>query len=342
MSLVRPATKRRSTPGPATVHKVPPYGAHERLDAYLTRYLGEHSRSEWQRLIESGIVTVNGQQRRPSERLSEGDRLEVKPIAAFSLLEPDASIKLDIVYEDPAIIMLNKPAGLVVHPAPGHERGTLVHGLIAHFPELHDPTGQLRPGIIHRLDKDTSGLLVVGKTLEAIAAVQRDMQAGKVLKRYWLLVHGNVAEDHAIIEVPVGRDPVHRQRMSARPEGKAARTEFTVLERLDEYTFIEATLGTGRTHQLRVHFEYIHHPVAGDRGYGSRRGPEGLTRQFLHSHELVLTSPATREQVARIADLPADLQMTLDRLRKSSRRHAPSAAGTMAESLSVGDDEDAE
>lgn len=316
--MSRPDTQ--AGPGPAAVHKVAAYGARKRLDAYLTRYLVEHSRSEWQRLIETGIVTVNSRQVRASHRLTVGDRIEIRPVAVFSLLEPDSSIKLDIQYEDAAIIIVNKPTGLVVHPAPRHERGTLVHGLIAHFPELHDPTGQMRPGIIHRLDKDTSGLLVVGKTLEAITAVQRDMQAGKVLKRYWLLVHGNVPDEHAIIEIPIGRDPVHRQRMSARPEGKAARTEFTVRERLDDYTLIEATLGTGRTHQLRVHFGYIHHPVAGDRSYGSRRGPEGLKRQFLHSHELALTSPATGERVERVAPLPDDLATVLERLRESGRR----------------------
>ena len=316
--VIRPVAKAGR--GPAAVHKVAPYGARDRLDTYLTRYLGEHSRTEWQRLIETGIVTVNGRQARSSDRLAGGERLEIRPVAAFALLEPDPSIQLDVMYEDPALIVVNKPAGLVVHPAPGHEQGTLVHGLIARYPELHDPTGQLRPGIIHRLDKDTSGLMVVGKTLGAITAVQRDMQQGQVLKRYWLLVHGHVPEDHAVIEIPVGRDPAHRQRMSAQAEGKAARTEFTVLERLEGYSLIEATLSTGRTHQLRVHFGYIHHPVAGDRSYGSGRGPVGLTRQFLHSHELALTSPATHQPVRIIAPLPTELGVVLERLRASGRR----------------------
>lgn len=308
-----------SRPGPAAVHKVAPYGARERLDAYLTRYVGEHSRSEWQRLIESSTVTVNGQAARPSDRLQAGDRIEVRPVAAFAFLEPDPSIELDILYEDEAILIINKPAGLVVHPAPGHEQGTLVHGLIARYPELHDPSGEKRPGIIHRLDKDTSGVMVVGKTLAAIASVQRAMQRGEVTKRYLLLVHGNAPDEHAFIEVPVGRDPQHRQRMAAHAEGKFARTEFVVRERFGDYTLVEATLGTGRTHQLRVHFEYIRHPVAGDRAYGSRRELEGLARQFVHAHELILTSPATAEQVHAVAPLPEDLQCVVDRLQDRGR-----------------------
>lgn len=313
--------------GPAELHRVAPYGARERLDAYLTRYLGQHSRSEWQRLIESGNVTLNGVQARPSARLAAGDRLEVRPVAPFALLEPDPSIHLDVIYEDPAIIVLNKPAGLVVHPAPGHEAGTLVHALLARFPQLQDPSGTQRPGIIHRLDKDTSGLMVVGKTGEAMVSVQRAMQRGEVLKRYRLLVLGNLEEDQGIIEVPVGRDPAHRQRMAATAAGRSARTEFSVLERFGAYTFIEATLGSGRTHQLRVHFGYIRHPVAKDRTYGSGRGPAGLARQFVHSSELALDSPATGERVHVTAALPPDLEAVLDILRGARPRDpAPSPA----------------
>lgn len=308
-------TPRVAGPGPITTHEVAPWGVGMRLDAYLTRFVGQHSRSEWQRLIEAGLVTVNGARVKPSERLAPHDRLQIHPAATFSLLEPDPSIPLEILYEDPAMIVINKPAGLVVHPAPGHERGTLVHALLARFPELRDPTGQLRPGIVHRLDRDTSGVMVVGKTIEAVAALQKEMQSGRARKVYHLLVRGTIQEDAGTIDAPIGRDPVHRQRMAVRADGRPARTEFRVLERLPGYTYVEAVPVTGRTHQLRVHFAYIGHPVAGDRVYGHGRPPPGLHRQFVHARELTITSPATHETRTFVAELPADLQMTLEQLR---------------------------
>ncbi len=305
--------------GPTAVHAVAPYGAGMRLDAYLSRYLGEHSRSEWQRLVETGSVTLNGVLTKPAMRLAAGDRLEIRPVASHALLEPDPTIELRILYEDAAIVVLDKAAGLVVHPAPGHESGTLVHALLARFPELRDPTGQMRPGIVHRLDMDTSGVMVVGKTPEAVAALQRQMQHGGVRKRYRLLVLGTIEEDEGIIDVPIGRDRLHRQRMAAQADGRPARTEFRVLERLSGYTYVDAGLPSGRTHQLRVHFAYIGHPVAGDRTYGRGRAPSGLERQFVHSHELTLTSPATGLERTFVAELPPDLERPLEGLRLLAR-----------------------
>jgi len=297
------------------VLEVAPYGARMRLDAYLVQHVGEHSRSEWQRLIECGSATLNLKQVKPATRVEPGDQIEIRPVASHALLDPDPTIVLDVVYEDPAIIVINKPAGLVVHPAPGNETGTLVHGLLARFPELRDPTGQMRPGIAHRLDKDTSGLMVVGKTVDAVAALQSQMQQGKVSKRYRLLVRGVVQEERGIIDAPIGRDRFQRQRMAVRADGRPALTEFRVLERFPDYTYVEADLTTGRTHQLRVHFAYINHPVAGDRTYGKGRAPSGLERQFVHSRELTLTSPATRKAETWIAELPRDLERVLVRLR---------------------------
>jgi 23S rRNA pseudouridine1911/1915/1917 synthase len=287
-----------------------------RLDAYLVRYVGEHSRSEWQRLIECGSVTLNLKETKPAIRVVTDDQIEIRPVASHALLDPDPSIDLDVVYEDQAIIVINKPPGLVVHPAPGNETGTLVHGLLARFPELRDPTGQMRPGIVHRLDKDTSGLMVVGKTVDAGAALQRQIQQGEVSKRYRLLLRGVVQEQRGIIEAPIGRDRFQRQRMAVRADGRSARTEFRVLERFPDHTYVEADLSTGRTHQLRVHFAYISHPVAGDRTYGKGRAPSGLERQFVHSRELTLTSPATRGAQTWIAELPPDLERVLVRLRE--------------------------
>ena len=296
-------------------HEVAPYGAGMRLDAYLSQYLPEHSRSEWRRLIEAGGVAVNGGEAKPATRLSGGDSLAIEPVAPHALLDPDPSIPLDVLYEDRAIVVLNKPAGLVVHPAPGNETGTLVHGLLARFPELRDPTGQMRPGIVHRLDKETSGVMVVGKTPAAVAALQRQMQANETRKRYRLLVDGNIEEDAGAIDAPIGRDRFNRQRMAVRADGRSAHTEFRVIERVPGYTYVDAGLVSGRTHQLRVHFAYIGHPVAADHVYGRRRAPQGLDRQFVHSRELTLTSPATKQQRTFIAELPEDLERVLGGLR---------------------------
>jgi 23S rRNA pseudouridine1911/1915/1917 synthase len=290
-----------------------------RLDAYMSRYLPEHSRSEWQRLMEVGSVTLNGVACKPSVRLSVDDRIDIRPVATFSSLEPDPSIELDVLYEDAAMVVLNKQAGLVVHPAPGHESGTLVHALLGRFPELRDPTGQQRPGIVHRLDMDTSGVMVVGKTPEAVTALQRQMQNGRIKKRYRLLVAGTIQEDEGQIDAPIGRDRQHRQKMAVRADGRSALTDFKVLERFPGYTYVEAGLPSGRTHQLRVHFAYIGHPVAGDRTYGRGRAPAGLKRQFVHSRELVLTSPTGGPERTFVAELPPDLQSVLDELPTSTR-----------------------
>jgi 23S rRNA pseudouridine1911/1915/1917 synthase len=215
------------------------------------------------------------------------------------------------------MIVVDKPAGVVVHPAPGNERGTLVNGLLARFPELRAPDGDLRPGIVHRLDKDTSGLIVIGRTLEAVANLQRQMQSRSTEKRYFLLVRGGIEEEEGIIDRPIGRDPRNRQRMAVRAEGRTAQTHFWVRERFAGWTLVEALLLTGRTHQLRVHFASIGHPVAGDATYGPGAALRGLQRQFLHSHLLRLRSPYDNEEHTFTADLPPDLSAVLTRLRPS-------------------------
>jgi 23S rRNA pseudouridine1911/1915/1917 synthase len=297
---------------------VPPYGSGLRLDAYLSRLVGEHSRAEWQRLIDAEIVLRNGRPARAADRVEAGDRVAVRSVAQHVLLDADPSIPLNVRYEDPAMIVLDKPAGLVVHPAPGHESGTLVNALLARFPELRDPSGQQRPGIVHRLDKDTSGLLVIGRTLSAVADLQRQMQAGTVVKRYWLLVIGDLAESEGLIDAPIARDPRNRQRMAVRADGRASQTRFRVAERFGAYSLVDAQLHSGRTHQLRVHFAYIGHPVADDRVYGSGRRPPGLERQFVHAYQLTLRSPATGEEVALESPLPPDLAEPLERLRAAA------------------------
>jgi 23S rRNA pseudouridine1911/1915/1917 synthase len=314
-----PALTRNESALPKAIYTVEPYGAGMRLDAYLSRYLSEHSRSEWHRLIESGAVTLSGEPTKAALRLAGGERLEVRSVASHEVLEPDASILLTVVYEDAAMVVIDKPAGLVVHPAPGHETGTLVHALLARFPEMQDPTGEKRPGIVHRIDKDTSGLLVVGKTVEAVAALQAQMQRGETTKRYRLLVGGVLQEERGEIDAPIGRDRIHRQKMAVRPDGRPSLTDFRVLERFNRYTYVDAGLPSGRTHQLRVHFSSIGHPVAGDHVYGSGRAPGDLRRQFVHSAELTLTSPATRKKETFHSPLPADLEKALSSLRNAER-----------------------
>jgi 23S rRNA pseudouridine1911/1915/1917 synthase len=297
--------------------EVPAYAARMRIDAFLARYGEGRSRSDWQRLIEQGAVTLDSRLVRASDRVMSGQRIRVATVATAVRTEipPASDIPVTIVYQDPAMIVVNKPPGLVVHPAPGHEDGTLVNALVARFPDLADPSGERRPGIVHRLDKDTSGLLVVGRTTAAMAALQQQFKERTALKRYLLLVQGDLAEEEAAIEAPIGRDTRDRKKMAARSGGREARTQFTVLERYGDYTLVEADLQSGRTHQLRVHFQFIGHAVAGDRTYGNGRGPSGLRRQFVHASYMRITSPHDGAEREVYAPLPADLRSPLKRLR---------------------------
>jgi 23S rRNA pseudouridine1911/1915/1917 synthase len=303
-------------PGGREIVTVPPYVHGERLDAFLTKSVGGRSRSDWQRLVELDLIKVNGRSVKPSTRVWPNERVTIEPVTPHATLRPATDIPLDIVYEDPAMVVVNKPPGLVVHPSPGHESDTLVNALLARFPELQDPTGELRPGIVHRLDKDTSGLIVVGRTVQAVADLQEQMKQRTSVKRYNLLVNGVIHEDEAVIDAPIGRDTRDRQKMSVRADAREAVTRFKVVERFDDYTLVDATLETGRTHQLRVHFAFIGHGIAADGTYGSGRRPAGLHRQFVHAHYLKLVSPTSRETVELDIPLAPDLQATIDELRR--------------------------
>ncbi len=318
--LEMPAANREVT--------VPLVAAGDRLDAFLVHYGGEpdRSRSDWQRLIGLDAIRLNGVPCKPGQRLAEGDRVQIVDVSRPVDLPPEDEVRFEVVFEDPAMVVVNKPAGVVVHPAPGNERGTLVNGLLARFPGLRDGDGDLRPGIVHRLDKDTSGLLVVGRTLVATADLQRQMQRRSPEKRYLVLVRGNINEDEGLIDLPIARDLRNRQRMAARAGGREAQTRFSVRERFGEWTLVDALLLTGRTHQLRVHFASIGHPVAGDGTYGRGRPLAGLDRQFLHAYFLRITSPYDGQEHTFNAALPADLVDTLERLRRR-------AAGTRGADL---------
>ncbi len=322
-----PAADRRRAPLRAVTHDllrarlviVPSFAAGDRLDGFLQRHGGEpdRSRSEWQRLIGLEAVLLNGVPGKPSHRVSSGDRVLISAVARGLDLPPEDAVAFEVVYEDPAMIVVNKPARVVVHPAPGNERGTLVNGLLARFPDLRSEDGDLRPGIVHRLDKDTSGLMVVGRTLAAVAALQKQMQSRSTEKRYLLLVRGTIDEDEGVVDRPIGRDPRNRQRMAVRSEGRSSQTHFWVRERVHGWTLVEALLLTGRTHQLRVHFASIGRPVAGDATYGQGALLPGLGRQFLHSYFLKLRSPHDDAEHSFTAELPPDLAVVLERLRRS-------------------------
>jgi len=321
-----PAAERRRAPLRAKTHDlrdariviVPVFAAGDRLDGFLQRHGGEpdRSRSEWQRLISMDAVLLNGVPSKPSERVATGDHVTIASISRAPSLPAEDEVPFKVVFEDAAMIVVDKPAGVVVHPAPGNQRGTLVNGLLARFPELRSPDGDLRPGIVHRLDKDTSGLMVIGRTLASVADLQRQMQSHSTEKRYLLLVRGGFDEDEGIVDRPVGRDPRNRQRMAVRSEGRSAQTHFWVRERFSGWTLLEAQLLTGRTHQLRVHFASIGRPVAGDTTYGPGASLPGQRRQFLHSYLLRVRSPHDGQEHTFTADLPPELARILERLRR--------------------------
>ena len=301
------------------IHILTPDTPVTRLDKYVAEQHPELSRAQVRRLIDQGHLLVNGAEARASQGLRVGDTVRVDiPEEQTGSPVPEA-LPLTVVYEDDDLLVVNKPPGLVVHPAPGHTSGTLVNALLAYRPVVAaadlDP---LRPGIVHRLDRDTSGLLVVALTRDVQTALQAQFKARRVTKRYLALLRGTVEREKAAIEAPLGRDPDHRQRMAVVSHGgRPARTEFTVRERLGDATFVEALLITGRTHQIRVHCASIGHPVVGDRIYGPRRSRLKAPRQMLHAWQLTFAHPATTQELTFTAPLPADFEQLLARLRRA-------------------------
>jgi len=288
-----------------------------RIDKYIAERAPELSRSFVQKLLDEGGVTVGGCVPKASYRVEVGDLVVVRlPPAETSVIRAE-TIPLSIIYEDQDIVVVDKPAGMVVHPAHGHHSGTLVNALLAHCSDLAGIGGELRPGIVHRLDKDTSGLLVVAKNDAAHRDLQRQFKQRLVHKTYLALLEGLLPTTQGTIEAPIGRDLRQRKRMAVVTRGgRLARTEYRVQERLAQHTLVEAEPITGRTHQIRVHFAHIGHPIAGDRVYGYRKQRLPLDRHFLHAARLVLTLPGAAEPVEFTSNLPDDLASILDRLRQ--------------------------
>ena len=294
---------------------VPPEGSGDRLDRFLAATLPDLSRSYGQQLITEGHVRLNGKAAKPSAIIHEGGVITITlPLPQATDLVPEA-IPLTIRYEDEDLVVVDKPAGMVVHPAPGHATGTLVNALLHHFPSMAIG-GDLRPGIVHRIDRDTSGLLVVAKHDRAKAYLQAQQQARTMNKVYLAMVDGHFREPEGTIEAPIDRHPTDRLRMAIVETGRPSRTDYREMERLGSYSLVEARLHTGRTHQIRVHFAYKGHPVVGDSLYGPRRQsrPFGLERQFLHAYCLGFER-LDGQYVETRSPLPADLQNVLDRLR---------------------------
>ena len=287
--------------------------AFRRLDLFLTGQCGDLSRSEVQRLIAEGHVTVDGAAALPATKLGPGRQVSVNiPDPIEGDLVPE-ELPLNIVYQDSEILVVDKAAGMTVHPAPGHPTGTLANAVLALCPDLRGIGGTLRPGIVHRLDKNTSGLMVVAKTQKAHTRLSSQLKARSFEKVYLALVHGNLSPDAAVIEAPIGRDPRNRKRMAVVANGRAAVTHYSVLERPKSYSLAETRPVTGRTHQIRVHLSAVGHPVVGDPLYG--RAEPGLDRHFLHSQELGFRHPSTGSPVEFRAEPPPELRAFLHQAR---------------------------
>lgn len=311
--------------------KIEPENAGERLDAYLAAKIAHWSRARLQRLIENEDVLLNGKVVKSSYKLRAGDDLEVELSVSTNDTFTPENIPIDIVYEDDEVVVVNKPAGLIVHPASGVRSGTLANALAYHFQELPSRGGTIRPGIVHRLDRDTSGLLVIAKTEAALENLGEQFRDRTVFKSYVALVHGRVQAEAGRIEQPIARDPGNRTRMGIVRSGRNALSLYRVRRRYQRFTLLDVEIKTGRTHQIRVHLSWLRHPIVGDEVYGGGRDntvqdPQlrahirKLDRQFLHAEQLGFIHPGTGASMRFTAPLPTDLQSLLTEL--DSEQHS--------------------
>lgn len=294
-------------------------GAGSRIDRYLSEQVAEMSRAHLQKLLKDGGVTVNDRPVKSSYKVAEGDRIQLDiPEAVEPEIVPE-EMDLDILYEDKDIILINKPKGMVVHPAAGHATGTLVNGLMAHCRgDLSGINGVMRPGIVHRIDMDTTGVLIVCKNDQAHNAIAEQLKVHSITRKYYAIVHGVVKEDEGTVHAPIGRHPTDRKKMSINEKnGKDAITHYRVLRRFRRFTYIECQLETGRTHQIRVHMASIGHPLLGDHVYGPAKCPfSGLQGQTLHAGVLGIIHPTTGEYMEFQAPLPEYFENLLKKLEQ--------------------------
>lgn len=297
--------------------------AETRLDVYLAGKTGT-SRSRIKNLVDGGAITVNGKRVKAGYSLREGDRVDADIPETVPMTAEPEDIPVEIIYEDDSIAVVNKPRGMVVHPAAGNRDGTLVNALLFRLNALSGVNGALRPGIVHRLDKDTSGLLVVAKTDSAHRKLQEQIRRREAKRFYLALLDGDVKENEGVIDCPVGRSRADRKKMTVTPDGKPAETRYRVLERFGKYTLCEFELITGRTHQIRVHARHINRPVAGDGTYG---GSGGFGGQMLHSCRLVIRHPETGEVLTFASPPPPYFEEVLEKLRRGVREKTGAGEG---------------
>jgi 23S rRNA pseudouridine1911/1915/1917 synthase len=285
-----------------------------RIDKFLTNELEDMSRSKIQLLIEEKNVLVNNEPIKSNYKVQANDEIQIYIPEPEPIDVIPEDIPLDILYEDEDVVVVNKPQGMVVHPAAGHSKGTLVNALLYHIEDLSGINGKIRPGIVHRLDKDTSGALVVAKNDEAHVHLSEQLQDRSMKRKYWTLVHGVLPHNHGTIDAPIGRDPKNRQQFTVVTGGKESVSHFRVLERFKDYSLLEVSLETGRTHQIRVHLKYINFPVAGDEVYGPKKTLQGKG-QYLHAHTIEFIHPRTGELMHFEAPVPQVFEEALERLR---------------------------
>jgi len=287
--------------------------AGERMDKLIAAAGKDWSRTQVQQWIKDGLILVNGEKKKANYKCDIDDKIEIHVPEPKLLDVLPEKMNLDILYEDRDVLVVNKPRGMVVHPAPGHTTGTLVNGLLAHCKDLSGINGVMRPGIVHRIDKDTSGLLMVAKNDFAHQHLVNQLVNKTVTRKYEAVVHGVIPHDYGTIDAPIGRDPKDRQRMAVVDNGKSAITHFRVLNRFKKFTHIECELETGRTHQIRVHMKYIGYPLAGDPKYGPKKTLE-FNGQVLHARVLGFVHPKTEEYLEFTSELPQDFQAVLEDL----------------------------
>lgn len=288
-----------------------------RIDKLAAAQDDQYSRTQVQEWLKEGHVLVNGKPVKANYKAAAGDKVEIAVPAPEELNIEAEDLQLDVYYEDEDVIVVNKPRGMVVHPAPGHTSGTLVNGLMFHCKDLSGINGVMRPGIVHRIDKDTSGLLMVAKNDRAHEKLVNQLVEKSVTRKYKAIVHGIIQHDFGTIDAPIGRDTKDRQRMAVVDHGKVAVTHFQVLERFDEFTFVECELETGRTHQIRVHMKYIGFPLAGDPKYGPRKTLD-IDGQALHAGVLGFVHPRTEEYMEFEAPAPKEFEELLTELKKKN------------------------
>jgi 23S rRNA pseudouridine1911/1915/1917 synthase len=287
-----------------------------RIDKVITHLFDDYSRSQVQLWLKEGAVSVNGQVVKANYKVRQNDEVIIDVPEPEKLSIQAEDIPLEIVYEDEAVAVINKPQGMVVHPSAGHPNGTMVNALMYHIKNLSTINGVIRPGIVHRIDKDTSGLLMVAKNDQAHESLAKQLKDKTSLRKYVALVHGVIPHEKGTINAPIGRSKVNRKMQAIREDGKPAVTHFKVLERFNDFTLVELTLETGRTHQIRVHMKYIGYPLAGDPVYGPSKTLKG-NGQFLHAKLLGFTHPVTGQQLVFEAPLPEIFEKTLEKLRKN-------------------------